>query len=194
MINDQTADENLWEAIQEGHTKAFSLLYDRYWYRVYTTAFHHLKDQETCIEVVHDIFLNLWQKRAQLQIQSFPAYLTTAARYHVYRKAHQQQQQRVTYTDTLELLSQSEERNTAVDKLREAELEVILMAALAGLPKRCREIFLMSRKEQLTNEEIAVRLGISKRTVENQLTYALAILRDKLKDLIVLVLLYQQMK
>ncbi|MBP1652410.1 MAG: polymerase sigma-70 factor, partial [Bacteroidetes bacterium] len=65
MINDQTADENLWEAIQEGHTKAFSLLYDRYWYRVYTTAFHHLKDQETCIEVVHDIFLNLWQKRAQ---------------------------------------------------------------------------------------------------------------------------------
>jgi RNA polymerase sigma-70 factor (ECF subfamily) len=61
---------------------------------------------------------------------------------------------------------------------------------LRQLPQRCREIFLMSRKDQLNNDEIASRLSISKRTVENQLTTALKHLRVELKRIIMISALF----
>ena len=68
-------------------------------------------------------------------------------------------------------------------------MERSLTAYLGQLPARCREIFLLSRTQQLSNHEIADRLGISKRTVENQITAALQHLKLSLKHLMLLVLL-----
>lgn len=62
------------------------------------------------------------------------------------------------------------------------DLEFDMESSLSNIPKRCRQIFFMSRKELLSNDEIAGKLSISKRTVENQITHALKHLRLSLKD------------
>ncbi len=72
--------------------------------------------------------------------------------------------------------------NNATDRLKLKELEVQLDKALKELPEQCRTIFQMSRFEELKYMEIAGRLGISVKTVENQMGKALRILRTKLAD------------
>ncbi|MNV92364.1 RNA polymerase sigma factor SigV [compost metagenome] len=78
---------------------------------------------------------------------------------------------------------------SASAKVEHSELEVQLRAALIELPEQCRTIFQMSRFEELKYREIAEQLGISSKTVENQIGKALRILRLKLADFLTLVLL-----
>jgi RNA polymerase sigma-70 factor, ECF subfamily len=75
-----------------------------------------------------------------------------------------------------------EDINNAADKLKLKELEVKLDQALKELPEQCRTIFQLSRFEELKYMEIAGKLGISVKTVENQMGKALKLLRTKLKD------------
>ena len=74
-------------------------------------------------------------------------------------------------------------------RLNEQDFEYILKEHLKELPKRCREIFYMSKIQQLSNDEIAKELGIAKHTVENQLTFALKHLKSSIKDLSILLIL-----
>ncbi|WP_369414055.1 sigma factor-like helix-turn-helix DNA-binding protein [Desertivirga xinjiangensis] len=79
--------------------------------------------------------------------------------------------------------------NSGYDRLASIDLETQLDAYLENLPKRCREIFFMSRKQMLSNDEIAAKLGISKRSVENQITFALKHLRVSIKDISIALIL-----
>jgi RNA polymerase sigma-70 factor (family 1) len=178
----KSTDHELWNSILNGDPAAFSILFERHWSKVYTTVFHYLKDEEACKEITHDIFLNIWLRREHLRILSFPAYLQAAARYHVYRHMKHVRALPVTYRDNWDTLSEQVCRNEGDEQLRYRELENNVDAWLRDLPKRCREVFILSRKQYLTNEQIAGKLGISKRTVENQLTHALHHLRTLLKD------------
>lgn len=182
-------DIELWEAIKENDAKAFAVLFDRYWSKLFTTAFKHLKDSEACAEVTHDIFLNLWLKRDRLNILSFPNYLQASVRYHVYRYKKTLRAIPIQYTDELENIKESNFAHAGDYDLRYYELENTVNSYLSGLPERCREIFLLSRKDQLTNDEIAIRLSISKRTVENQITHALRHIRSSLKDVPITVII-----
>ncbi|MBD1423266.1 RNA polymerase sigma-70 factor [Sphingobacterium chuzhouense] len=174
-------DHLYWEKVQQTScSQSFSFLFDRYWEILYGTAFSYLKDREKSEEITHDIFLNLWQKRETLIIQSFPAYLRAAARYHVYKELKKRKTSAIVYMDELTetggaMTNQGEERLIYQDAERYVD------GSLQTLPARCQEIYFMSRKENLTNDEIANKLGISKRTVENQLTVALRHIRILLK-------------
>lgn len=190
MSTAHTSDETLWEAIVADDAKAFALLFERHWSRIYTTAFNYLKDKEACSEIVHDIFLNLWLKRDHLHITSFPNYLKAAARYHVYKHIRTSQATPLQFTDNWERGSTATSINLGDEQMRQEELDAKLNLCLEQLPKRCREIFILSRTNHLTNDEIAAQLGISKRTVENQITYALQFLRESFKDISCLVILF----
>jgi len=179
-------DLELWCQVKdEDCLLSFSSLFERHWERLYSTAFSYLKDREKSEEITHDIFLNLWQKRETLTIQSFSAYIRAAARYHVYKELKKRKALAIFYTDELTetgeaMANQGEERLIYQDAERHVD------NSLQSLPARCQEIYFMSRKEHLTNEEIANRLGISKRTVENQLTVALRHIRVQLKVMAIL--------
>src|SRR3546814_15198411 len=80
--------------------------------------------------------------------------------------------------------------NEGDERIRRSELESHVDQILPELPARCQEIFLLSRRDQLTNDEISDRLGISKRSVENQLTRALKHLRNHAKSLTVCAILF----
>lgn len=185
MIDANSADADIWLAVRNEDKTAFNLLFNRYWGRLYNTALSLLNDKEASEEIVHDVFLNIWLKRNTLEIADFSNYIISATRYHIYRELK-------TKKATQELpveYSGSFTSNYAEEKLSEQTLREQLSFYLSALPKRCKEIFLLSRQENLSNQEIANKLNISKRSVENQITHALQYLRVNLKNLFLLLIL-----
>jgi len=182
MLLNKYSDSELWEAITLGDSKAFQMLFERYWAVIYGTAFSYLKDKEACSEIVQDIFLNIWQKRNEFEISSFKNYLTSAARYHVYKQLKAKKSSAILYIEDYDHVTTPHQGiNHGDENITYLELEHSVETSLYNLPKRCREIFILSRMDNLTNDEIAQQLGISKRTVENQITQALKFLRSFLK-------------
>lgn len=185
-------DSELWDLIKMyDDERAFSLLFNRYASKIYSKSYSYLRDAEMCEEIVHDIFLTIWSNRKTLQVNSFSAYLTTASRYRVYKQVRQSKIAKLDYKEDVELFSKNTAENSGLNKLIYNDLEDKLDKSLSSLPKRCREVFLLSRKDLMTNDEIALKLGISKRTVENQLTQALKHLRTIYKDLPIMFIIIQ---
>nr|WP_121269767.1 sigma-70 family RNA polymerase sigma factor [Pedobacter schmidteae] len=184
-----TTDENLWLMIKEDDEKSFAILFSRYSSIIFNNVYAYLKDKETCEQIVHDVFLSLWKNRKTLMIRSFRAYTVSASRYIVYKHIAANKKLNLSYEEDLSVYSAASVENSGYYNLAYTNLEEELYRHLDKLPKRCREIFLMSRKSLLNNDEIALKLGISKRAVENQITYALKHLRGSLKDSAVLLIL-----
>lgn len=176
-------DSALWLAVRQDDKTAFRILFDKYGGAMLQSANALLKDNEASETVVHDIFLNLWIKRETLEILHFRSYVITATRYHVYKILKSRKALRETpgYEGQLEAHA-ALAVNGGEERMAEQTLREMLQQHMNGLPKRCGEIFLMSREQQLSNQEIADRLNISKRSVENQITHALQHLRVHLKE------------
>ncbi|HEX8019161.1 RNA polymerase sigma-70 factor [Mucilaginibacter sp.] len=180
MLYSSLTDAELWNAVRRDDELAFTALFERYWVRLYKLAKNYLKNQETSEELVHDIFLNIWNRRGTLEIDSLQAFLLTAARYQVYNRMRAAKPMMLILGDTLPA-NEPFQNNEGEEHLIEQELQQELQQYLVQLPKRCQEIFYMSRVKNLSNQEIADSFGVSKRTVENQITTALKHLRSCLK-------------
>ncbi|PWK77201.1 RNA polymerase sigma-70 factor (ECF subfamily) [Mucilaginibacter oryzae] len=194
MLNKNYSDQDLWDAIVAGDSRAYDLLFKRYWKKLYITAYHYLKDKHTCEQIVQDIFIYLWDKREQLKIISFEKYLNTAARYHVYKQLNAKKTSPVSYVEDYIFPEEENNKNKGEEALLTADLVYEISTLLQQLPERCREIFVMSRLEHLSNGEIAEKLHISKRTVENQITHALKHLRNSRKYVAIFMLLSSLLK
>lgn len=178
------SDATLLNLIKAGDLDSFNILFERYWEKLFATVFSVCPDTEVCSEIVHDIFLNLWLKREKLQIEYFKGYITASARYQIYRHLKNIKRKSIEYREDLDF-GNLVAVNDGESNIRYRELEKKVEEELEELPSRCREIFTLSRMEQLTNDEIAARLDISKRTVENQLTYALRHLRLSIRHFMI---------
>lgn len=196
MLNKSLTDPELIEAILQNDEKAFNQLFERYWSRVYAIAYRYVKDEEASLEITHDIFLNIWNKRHELQINSFKNYVITAASYHGIRKKQTLRSIPIQYVEDYEYTEDEAYSfnnlsaiNQGETKIWQNEFDSKVDTLLNELPKRCREIYTMSRKDNLSIKEISIRLNISTRTVENQLTNALKHLRTALKCMLILILL-----
>ncbi|MES2425925.1 MAG: sigma-70 family RNA polymerase sigma factor [Bacteroidota bacterium] len=189
MLTKYSSDEDLWVAIVDDDSDAFAMLLKRYWKQLYVTAHVHLKDNEACESVVQDIFVYLWEKRKQLIIGSFAKYLNASARYGVYKQLKLARLSPVDYQAPSEIVENGYTYNDGEQNLSAFELLQDVNICLDVLPNRCREIFILSRVSQLSNNEIAEKLHISKRTVENQISHALKHLRTSLKYTGILLLL-----
>lgn len=182
MAASNKTDNELWIDVKNGNNKAFTLLFNRYWKKIYITAFSHLKNKELCEDIVHDIFLTLWKKRDALNINAFETYIIAAARYHVYKVSKSVRAKNIFFSTNPSIFVNDIDINDGEDKLVFDDMNASLNTCIEQLPNRCSEIFKLSRIEFLSNEEIANKLNISKRTVENQITYALHHIRIFLKE------------
>ena len=189
MHNPLANDSELWLAVCNDDEHAFAMLFDRYWVRLYKTAFRYLKDRENSEEAVHDVFLSIWNRREQLEIESMPNFLLTAIRYQVYNRMRAAKPPVTLISNDLEI-DYLPDHNQGDYRIKNEELLSELSEHLEKLPKRCQEIFYMSRMDNLSNQEIADRLGISKRTVENQITVALKHLRTCFKHVSIILCIY----
>ena len=180
------SDATLLNLIKAGDLDSFNILFERYWEKLFATVFSVCPDTEVCSEIVHDIFLNLWLRREKLQIEYFQGYITASARYQIYRHLKNIKRKSIEYREDLDF-GNLVAVNDGESNIRYRELEKKVEEELEELPSRCREIFTLSRMQQLSNDEIAARLDISKRTVENQLTYALRHLRLSIRHFLFII-------
>lgn len=173
-------DNELIEEIKRNNQKAFRLLFDRYWAMIYKKAFSYLHDADVCAELVNDVFQSIWQNRQHSGILNVKNYLTAAARYRVYSHMQAMRNNPLMYVESYDEIEPLTDESYAPETIRLRDLNWQLEKSYNGMPNRCREMFLLSRNEHLTNRQIAQRLGVSQRTVENQISSALKYLRLKL--------------
>ena len=143
-------------------------------------AFGYVKEMEAAREIVQEAFVSLWDKRDQIDPdRPVKAYLSTAVRN---KCLNYLRDNRKFSPDLLALEHLPDEYTGSSGKMELAEMKERIDRAVNELPERCREVFLLSRHEQLKYQEIADRLSISVKTVETQMTKALAHLRSRLAD------------
>lgn len=183
MTLEQLSDKELWDSIVEDNSQAFAILYNRHWKKLYKTAAYYLKNEEAAEQILHDAFVVLWDRRKSLKIENFSNYMYITTKYHVFKYLKAAKVSIVDYIEQYEDLDNAVDYNNGALRLNHKDFETQLDQCLTGLPKRCKEIFWLSRIDNLSNDEIADQLGISKRTVENQITQALKHLRVSYKEL-----------
>ncbi|SDG18970.1 RNA polymerase sigma-70 factor [Mucilaginibacter sp. P25] len=173
-------DEDLIALIRENDLGAFERIYNKYWSKLYLSAYNIIRDRQVAEDVTQEVLVNLWMKRANLKLTSLNAYLYTSVRYQVFNVIRSGKVRADLFNRLEELFS----NNGGEELLSEKEINRLLEQGVAELPEKCRQIFIMSRKEHLSTKEIAERLGIAPKTVENQLTVALNRLRKTLGDFV----------
>jgi RNA polymerase sigma-70 factor (ECF subfamily) len=168
---------------------AFEQLFKTYFKRLHAYAFTILRDEVEAEEMVQQVFFKLWERNENLSLSgSVSAYLYRAVHneslnYIKHQKVRSNHQLHVAY-------SMKNEVEHPAKKVMAGELEKKIHTALNELPEQCRTIFQMSRFDELKYREIADKLGISVKTVENQMGKALKLLRQKLVDFLIFILLF----
>jgi RNA polymerase sigma-70 factor (ECF subfamily) len=167
--------------------QAFEKLFKDHYKALHIYVNTMIRDDEMAEEIVQNMFMRFWEKRELLNIDlSVKAYLykcvhNDTLNYLKHEKVKARYQEHAAFS-----LNYSE---PASHKAELNELEWKLQEALKDLPEQCRTIFQMSRFEELKYREIAEQLGLSIKTIENQMGKALRILRLKLVDFLALILI-----
>jgi len=159
--------------IANGDVHAFAHFFRQQWPQVYGTALHLTRDPEQAADLAQDVFAKLWQQRERLRdVQHAENYLYIFSRNHVMDFLRK----KVLHTENIEFLVDHLRESTAnaQERLEYAELRVLMRQAIDSLPAKLKQVFLLSRADGLTHEQIAVRLGIS--TVSSK-TYVVRALR-----------------
>ncbi|WP_207421111.1 RNA polymerase sigma-70 factor [Desertivirga brevis] len=179
----EVAEGDLIKGLQNGEVLYFEKIYAKYSSRLYTSAYNILRNKQVCEDIVQELFIELWVKREKLQIQNLKSYLYTAVRNKVLMTIRSGKV--VLDLEVVEMLvSEYDADNGVLQK----ELQENLEKGISELPEKCREVFVLSRKQQLSHKEIANLLNISVKTVENHLTIALRRLRASMADFLLLVI------
>lgn len=168
-------------ALKEGDLVAFNHLFDRYGKRLYHFSIGYLKSAENAEEIVQEVFLRIWETRFELSAQkSIEAYLFTIARNGILNtiRKSKSEQAYLKYTKINSGKSVLLDEELNFNELEEAYNQVI-----EQLSPRRKEIFLLSKAQSFSNVEIAKKMNISVKTVENQMTSAISEIRKNLRSL-----------
>ena len=173
--------------LSKGNLLAFNTLYKFYSGRLYRFALGYLKTEAEAEELVQEVFTKIWEKRADLKKElSFKSFLFTIA-FNIIRKHFRTKAYLANYLNTK--ISDDLDMHTS-HKITYDSLYQYITNLVNQLPNRRKEIFIKSRLEGLSISEIAEKLKISHKTVENQLTQALKFIRTNLNRENVPVLLF----
>ena len=174
-------DQALVEALRAGQESALDTLFRTHYAYLCQSVYRVLPDRNMAEDLVQEVFYELWRKRENLHIQqSVRAYLRRAA---VNKTLNYIRDQRLLVEDEESMpLGVASTQPGAVQQMEVQELKEQMYAAIDALPERCRLVFVLSRFEHLSNKDIADQLTVSVKTVENQMTKALKILRSAMGD------------
>lgn len=163
------------------------LFFRRHYADMCRAALRILRDSNLAEDLAQEVFYELWRNRQKLRIEGTAgAYLRRAT---VNRSLNYLRDRRLPLSDSVPAeLPLPSALPGAQKQLEQAELELEIQRAIDRLPDRCRTVFVLNRFEELSNKEIAQQLDISVKTVENQMTRALRLLRQHLSHLLSLTL------
>jgi RNA polymerase sigma-70 factor (ECF subfamily) len=179
-------DSSILKLLSEGDTDTFEMLFNTYYKPLVAYSNTILKDQDEAEDIVQQVFITVWNKKQDLgNVQSLKSYL--------YRSVYNSSLNRIKQLSVRQeyakdyVLSHSM-GTEAVG--RQQELQQRIEMAMEQLPEQCGKIFRMSRFEQLKYQEIADKMGLSIKTVENQMGKALKLMREHLKEYLPLFILF----
>lgn len=176
-------DNILLKRLNAGDTSALSDIYNSYWKPLFLSSYGMLKNKEICEDIIQDVFLDIWRKRENIHITiSLKAYLYACTRYKVYD--HFRKNKNVINVELLENLNNRAYQATPIKDLMHKELTLHIESVVATLPEKSRQIYVLSRDEQLSHKEISEKLNISTKAVEYHITKALKKLKSSMGEVL----------
>jgi len=173
--------------IRKGNVYPFQNIFQQHYPMLCNFAERYVLDINIAEDLVQDLFVKLWENRETIIITTgIKSYLFQSVRnlclnYLKHDKVHKkfEEHSKHVYSD-----------NFYSDALEEEELAFIIHQAIQNLPPKCREIFEKSRFEEKSHDEISAEMGITKKTINNQLWKALKLVRDHLADNEIIMILF----
>jgi RNA polymerase sigma-70 factor (family 1) len=186
MHFNEKADHELTSLCRAGNHDAFTEIYHRHFSMLFRIASRIVEDESAAKDVIQDVFISFFENASKREILNLQAYLLQSVKYKCFMhlrsgkisEKHLQRMQHIIVSNVVE------------EAFNAAELQEVLDKGMAVLPEKCREVFYLSRFESLPNKQIASLLNISHKTVENQITKALKLLRLSVDKLAVLFICY----
>lgn len=168
-------DQNVISWLRKQPEAALQWMYDNYYNYVCGTVYRMTGDTSLAQDIAQDVFFDLWKKRETIEIRTaFKPYIRQAAVNKTLN--HIRKKQLILDEEDAAAEVVSDEHST-IDLMEVDELRASIHRSIDELPEKCRIIFALSRFEHLSYQEIADKLDISKKTVENQISKALKALR-----------------
>ena len=179
--------DKIWYEIKRGSEKAFYILYTSLFPLLVNCVRQIVKDLHLAEDIVQEVFIKLWCERESVNI-------TGSVQAYMYKTAHHASINKLQHLATAKnkvnrTVSEEEWqfiRDTyqvddfVTGNIERDETDRLIRQVIAGLPEKCREVFMLSRYEYLTNEEIAQRMNISVNTVRAHIYHAIEVIREKI--------------
>lgn len=177
----------IWLEVKKGSEKAFYTLYSLLFSNLIRYVRQIVKDVFLAEDIVQDVFMKIWRDRNSI-------YIIGSVQAYIYKMAHHaainKMQQLTTFKNKVNRMASDEEwqfirdnyqvDGFIVERIEMEEVDMNIRILVETLPARCKEVFILSRYEEMSNEEIAQKLNISVNTVRSQLYHALELIRQKI--------------
>lgn len=172
------SDTELLDLMRKGSEEAFSEIYNRYWKRLLSIAYNISKDKVVAQEIVQDIFIGIWSRKSDIEINCLNSYLASSVRLSMFKFIYRQKRR-------MEIESSNclDESSSLCEEQIDARFtQEYINSLVEKLPEKCKLVFRFSRNLGLSISEISMELGISEKTVEGHLTKGLKAIRLSLKN------------
>ena len=183
QISEVTGEDlDIIDALKVRDKRRFEVFYKKYYRPLFTVAYRYVGHRETAEEIVHDVFINIWNKADQLNIQTsmksylFRSIINSSLNHIKKEKLQFEKQSAYKIVHDQNLANQEHDADGAEEALFKG-----LEDALELLPDKCKQVMYLSRFGKLKQQEIADQLEISIKTVKNHLTYGFKKLREHLE-------------
>lgn len=185
----KNTDQKLVKTLKKGDVFAFNELFHKYSQKVYNFSIKHLENEEDVKDLVQEIFMKIWDKRKEIDAnKSFNGFLFTITLNLIRNYFRKKVKDRKLINKWLEETEPYSDSTKLSIEFR--SLEKAVNTIVEQLPPKRRMVFRLSRNEGLSNDDIARRMNIQKKTVENHLNLALRYLRERLQEQSFLVILF----
>lgn len=171
-------DHELTSLLKGDDHAAFTEIYKRYWKKMLLIAWNHSNNNTASKDIVHEVFISLWERRNLVEVLNLAAFLATAVKFSIY-KYYQRESRRI---ELSRLNYEFNELTHDEEKLDALFLQEYINGIVEEMPERCRLVFRYSREMGMKNNEIAVKIQVTEKAVEANLTRALKIIRAELKN------------
>jgi len=171
-------DEELTDLLKSDHHIAFTEIYKRYWKKMLLISWNHSRDDAVAQDIVHEVFMSLWERRGTVEIHNLSAFLATAIKFSIF-KHYQKERRRTELAQTNYVFNELSYDEDMLDALF---LKEYIDGIVETMPEKCKLVFRLSRDMGMNNKEIAEEMTITEKGVEANLTRALKLLRIELKN------------
>lgn len=181
--------ENIILRLKDDDKSSVDELFTYYYPRLYQFSKSIVKIETYIDDILQEVFVKLWLNRNKIKnAETFNAYIFTITKNEILNLIRSNLRDQ-TFKDKLFVRSVAEEYQTTT-KLEFDEIKSSIERIVAGLPEKRQQIFALSRRDGLSNKEIAQQLDISSKTVEDHITHAIKYIKNAMKDMDIMTILY----